>query len=84
MAWPEKLVNVLKEYNIEFISYVPDAKGEKILEVARKDKQFEILPLAREEEGIGVVCGQALGGKRGGENDHKFPLVNEKDGKEGW
>lgn len=65
MAWANKIVDVLKQYNVQFICYVPDAKGEKILEVARKDKFFEILPLAREEEGIGVVCGQALGGKRG-------------------
>lgn len=65
MAWANTMVDVLKQYNVQFISYVPDAKGEKILQVARKDKYFEILPLTREEEGIGVVCGQALGGKRG-------------------
>ncbi len=34
-------------------------------ESARKDDSFQILPLAREEEGIGVVCGQAIGGERG-------------------
>ena len=65
MSWAETIVDVLKQYRVRFISYVPDAKGEKILQVARKDDSFEILPLAREEEGIGVVCGQAVGGQRG-------------------
>ncbi len=65
MAWPETIVGVLKEQRIRFINYVPDAKSERILQVARKDDFFEILPLAREEEGIGVVCGQSVGGERG-------------------
>ncbi len=65
MPWANEMVEVLKTYNVRFICYVPDAKGEKILEVAREDDFFEILPLAREEEGIGVVCGQAVGGVRG-------------------
>ncbi|MCZ6843108.1 MAG: phosphonopyruvate decarboxylase [SAR324 cluster bacterium] len=65
MAWPEQIVAVLKQYRVRFINYVPDAKGEQILKVARKDEYFQILPLAREEEGIGVVCGQAIGGERG-------------------
>ncbi|MCZ6472039.1 MAG: thiamine pyrophosphate-binding protein [SAR324 cluster bacterium] len=65
MAWAEQIVGVLKQYRVKFINYVPDAKGEQILKVARKDDYFQILPLAREEEGIGVVCGQAIGGERG-------------------
>ncbi|MCZ6729928.1 MAG: phosphonopyruvate decarboxylase [SAR324 cluster bacterium] len=65
MAWAEQIVGVLKQYRVKFINYVPDAKGEQILKVARKDEYFQILPLAREEEGIGVVCGQAIGGERG-------------------
>ena len=65
MVWAEQIVAVLKQYRVKFISYVPDAKGEEILKVARKDDHFQILPLAREEEGIGVVCGQAIGGERG-------------------
>ncbi len=65
MSWAQTMVDVLKQYRVKFICYVPDAKGEQILAVAREDSHFEILPLAREEEGIGVVCGQALGGERG-------------------
>lgn len=65
MAWPEKIISVLKRYNVKFINYVPDAMGEKLLRLAREDTDFDILPLAREEEGVGVVSGQALCGGRG-------------------
>ena len=65
MAWSEKIVGVLKDYSVRHISVVPDGKGELILQIARQDDFFEILPLAREEEGIGTVCGQAIGGSRG-------------------
>jgi len=65
MHWAQSVVNCLKAANIRFINYLPDAMGEQILRIARDDPAFELLPLAREEEGVGVVCGQALGGVRG-------------------
>lgn len=65
MAWAESIVSVLKKNNVRFLNYVPDTKIETILQAARKLGGFEVLPLAREEEGIGVVCGQSIGGARG-------------------
>lgn len=65
MAWADGMVKVLKAYNVRYLNYVPDSKIEKILEAARGLGGFEALPLTREEEGIGVVCGQSLGGGRG-------------------
>lgn len=65
MAWAENIVSVLKKYKVRFLNYVPDSKIEKLLEAARQLGGFEALPLTREEEGIGVVCGQSLGGGRG-------------------
>ena len=65
MAWADSMVGVFKRYQLQFLNYVPDSKIEKILEAARQLGGFELLPLTREEEGIGVVCGQALGGGRG-------------------
>lgn len=65
MAWADGIVSVLKNYNVKYLNYVPDSKIEKILVAARKLGGFEPLPLTREEEGIAVVCGQALGGGRG-------------------
>jgi sulfopyruvate decarboxylase alpha subunit len=65
MGWAETIAGCLKQHGIRYINYVPDAIGEKILQVVRNDDAFEILPLAREEEGVGVVCGQSVGGGRG-------------------
>lgn len=65
MSWPEDIITLLKTYEIRFLSYVPDAIGERILKLARPDDDFDLLPLAREEEGIGVVTGQYIGGGRG-------------------
>lgn len=65
MSWPETIIRVLKSYRIEFINYLPDAMGERLLKLAREDSDFDLLPLTREEEGVGTVCGQMLGGRRG-------------------
>jgi sulfopyruvate decarboxylase alpha subunit len=65
MSWAQCIIDQWKAYGIRFISYVPDAMGEHLLRIARQDDFFEILPLAREEEGIGVVTGQYVGGQRG-------------------
>lgn len=65
MDWPDTIIGVLKKYEVRFISYLPDAMGERLLGLARNDTDFDLLPLTREEEGVGVVSGQYLGGKRG-------------------
>jgi sulfopyruvate decarboxylase alpha subunit len=63
--WTHCIIEQLKNYNIRFLSYVPDSIIEQILKLARHDPFFDILPLAREEEGVGVVTGQYVGGERG-------------------
>ena len=63
--WTHSIIAHLKRYNVRFLSYVPDSIIERILKLARADPFFDILPLAREEEGIGVVTGQYVGGQRG-------------------
>ena len=65
MAWPETIIAVLKKHRIRFVNYVPDAKNGKIVALAQEDPHFAMVPLTREEEGIGLVCGQAAGGTRG-------------------
>jgi len=65
MSWAQDIVDYLKIYDVRFLSYVPDSILEQILRIARHDPFFDILPLAREEEGVGVVAGQHVGGQRG-------------------
>ncbi len=64
MQWPKIMVDMLKRYRIQFVNYVPDAMGERLLALIREDKDFDLLPLAREEEGVGTASGQTLAGKR--------------------
>ena len=63
--WTHCIIEHLKNYHIRFLSYVPDSIIEQILRLARHDPFFDLLPLAREEEGVGVVTGQYVGGERG-------------------
>ena len=65
MSWASCILDQLKRYNIRCLSHVPDTIIEHILALARKDKFFDIVPLAREEEGVGIITGQHLGGARG-------------------
>ncbi|MBM3223208.1 MAG: decarboxylase [Candidatus Tectomicrobia bacterium] len=62
--WTHCIIEHLKAYDIRFLSYVPDSIIEQILKLARQDTFFDLLPLAREEEGIGVATGQYVGGHR--------------------
>ncbi|HWP47327.1 MAG TPA: thiamine pyrophosphate-binding protein [Candidatus Limnocylindrales bacterium] len=63
--WAETIVKVLKENDIRSISFLPDTVIGKILNYAVKDGSFELITLAREEEGVGIVTGEYLGGRRG-------------------
>jgi len=65
MKWPETILNILKENGIRSISFVPDSVLGKILNLAAKDSFFELSTLAREEEGVGIITGEYLGGRRG-------------------
>ena len=62
--WTHCIIEQLKNYHIRFLSYVPDSIIEQILKLARHDPFFDILPLAREEEGVGVCTGANLAGRR--------------------
>ena len=65
MEWPRKIVSLLKANDICSISFIPDSVIGRILNVAEKDPYFHLTTLAREEEGIGIITGEYLGGRRG-------------------
>ena len=65
MEWPRKIVSLLKSNDICSISFVPDSVIGQILKEAEKDPFFQFTTLAREEEGIGIVTGEYLGGRYG-------------------
>jgi len=65
LEWPRKIVSALKANDICSISFVPDAVIDRILKEAQKDPYFHFTTLAREEEGIGIITGEYLGGRYG-------------------
>jgi sulfopyruvate decarboxylase alpha subunit len=65
LEWPRKIVSLLKSNDICSISFIPDSVIGQILKEAEKDPFFQFTTLAREEEGIGIVTGEYLGGRYG-------------------
>ena len=65
MEWPRKIVSLLKANDICSISFIPDTVIDRILKAAEKDPYFHFTTLAREEEGIGIITGEYLGGRNG-------------------
>jgi len=65
LEWPCKIVSLLKANGICSISFVPDTVIGRILKEAEKDPYFHFTTLAREEEGIGIITGEYLGGRYG-------------------
>jgi sulfopyruvate decarboxylase alpha subunit len=65
LEWPRKIVSALKANDISSISFVPDSVIDRILKEAQKDPYFHFTTLAREEEGIGIITGEYLGGRYG-------------------
>ena len=65
MDWPRKIVSLLKANDIRSISFVPDSVIGQILKAAGNDPYFHFTTLAREEEGVGIITGEYLGGRYG-------------------
>ena len=62
--WTHCIIEQFKNYNIRSLRLCTDSIIEQILKLARQDPFFDILPLAREEEGIGGVTRQFIRGRR--------------------
>ena len=65
MEWPCKIVALLKANDISSISFIPDSVIGKVLKEAETDPYFHLTTLAREEEGVGIITGEYLGGCKG-------------------
>jgi sulfopyruvate decarboxylase subunit beta len=63
MQSPEnRLIEILKNNSIDFVSSLPCDRIKFLLE--RIKKEFFHIPLTREEEGVGIAAGISLAGKR--------------------
>ncbi|RZF27911.1 phosphonopyruvate decarboxylase [Paraburkholderia sp. UYCP14C] len=63
-AWQEAIFSVLKTGGVQQVAYVPDAGHSHVIRRAREDAEIEDVVLTTEEEGVAVVSGAWLGGKR--------------------
>ena len=65
MIWTDIVFDRLKENNLEVVCHVPDIVLASLIARAEADPFFTVVPLTREEEGVGVLTGAYLGGRRG-------------------
>lgn len=65
LSWRADIVASLKANNIELIVHVADRVLAPIIVELESDPFFQVVTLSREEEGIGILTGAYMGGKRG-------------------
>ena len=66
MSWAEILVEAYKDSKVNLITYVPDNTLAIPIRIMEKDPFFRLVPVSREEEGIGVSSGAYAAGQRAG------------------
>lgn len=64
-TWHEAVVRALKANEVRFVVYVPDNVLRPLIDAVHADDYFTVFAVAREEEGIGIVCGASMAGSRG-------------------
>lgn len=65
MDWQVRMAESLKRSGIEMIAYVPDEVTSRLLELLEVDPAVTTVSVTREEEGVAVLAGGYLGGRRG-------------------
>jgi sulfopyruvate decarboxylase alpha subunit len=64
-TWPRDIYDVFKKVGIEQIAYVPDAGHTQLIRDCEADNTMAVVSLTTEEEGVAMLAGGWLGGKRG-------------------
>ena len=65
MDWHAEVARSLKLNGIDMVAYVPDEVTGDLLKLLESDPAVTMVSVTREEEGIAVLAGAHLGGKRG-------------------
>ena len=63
--WQDQVYELLKAGGITQFAYVPDAGHKRLIERAIADNEVHAISLTTEEEGVGLLAGADLGGRRG-------------------
>jgi sulfopyruvate decarboxylase alpha subunit len=62
--WPDAVFREMKKRKIETVCTIPDGGLTRLLNLVKDDAGMRLITLSTEEEGMGIVTGQWLGGKR--------------------
>ena len=62
--WSEDVLREIKQRQIETVCTVPDGGLTRLLNLVKADADMRLITLSTEEEAMGIVAGQWLGGKR--------------------
>ena len=65
MTWIDGVVSALTRNGVTRVAYLPDSALAGLIERVEADETFATIPLAREEQGVGILSGAYLGGERG-------------------
>lgn len=65
MDWQSDVADSLKRNGIEVVAYVPDEVTGGLLKELEGDQALTVVGVTREEEGVALLAGAYLGGKRG-------------------
>lgn len=63
--WPADIFKTFKRLEIAQVAYVPDAGHTQLILDCDADKDIETVSLTTEQEGVAMLAGGWLGGKRG-------------------
>ena len=62
--WPLDIFEMLKQFDVSEISYVPDAGHSRLIDLAHADENIRTTVLTTEEGGIALCAGAWIGGDR--------------------
>lgn len=63
--WAAPVRDVLLDLDISQVAYVPDAGHTRLIALFSEQQSIHSVALTTEEEGVAMLCGSWLGGKRG-------------------
>ena len=64
-SWHGVMLEEFARLGVRHLPYVPDGALAPLVAQAQKRDEFAVVPLTREEEGVGYMAGVVLGGQRG-------------------
>lgn len=62
--WPDAIYAQFKRAHVRQVGYVPDAGHSRLIALCKADADIADVVLTTEEEGVGLVAGAWLGGRR--------------------